>query len=244
MYLDLPAGNLATELGTVWVKIDMLKILPVERVLYLDADMLVRRSLEELWSTDLEGASIGAVADIALPMGHEGVPRGRYFNAGMLLIDVARARMHLPKLEARAHELKDSRLLDQDALNVHFAGDWTEVSPGWNAQGLGTYAEAADKDALALEDLKDPAIVHFTGPVHPKLVQVLNPWVQPYYTAKPWGYAGAPGHPFKNQWWDELKKTAWAEWQESSQYREMCEEEQRRAIQDSIAKFKTRVTCG
>ena len=240
MFLDLPAGSLARNLGTVWAKVDMLKILPVERVLYLDADMLVRRSLEELWSTNLEGSSIAAAMDVAFPMGHDGVPQRRYFNAGMLLIDLAKARMRLPELEARVHEMKDARFRDQDVLNMHFGGDWAEVSLSWNAQGLGTYAETVDRDAVALEDMKDPGLVHFTGPVHPELAVVLNPWVQPY-TAKPWGYAGAPGHPFKNQWWDVLKKTAWAEWQGSAQYREMCEGEQERAIEGSITELKTRV---
>jgi lipopolysaccharide biosynthesis glycosyltransferase len=240
MFLDLPAGSLARNLGTVWAKVDMLKILPVERVLYLDADMLVRRSLEELWSTNLEGSSIAAAMDVAFPMGHDGVPQRRYFNSGMLLIDLAKARMRLPELEARVHEMKDARFRDQDVLNMHFGGDWAEVSLSWNAQGLGTYAETVDRDAVALEDMKDPGLVHFTGPVHPELAVVLNPWVQPY-TAKPWGYAGAPGHPFKNQWWGVLKKTAWAEWQGSAQYCEMCEGEQERAIEGSITELKTRV---
>jgi lipopolysaccharide biosynthesis glycosyltransferase/predicted O-methyltransferase YrrM len=247
IFLDLPARSLATELGTTWAKVDMLKILPVERVLYLDADMLVRRSLQELWNTNLDGSSIAAAVDVGFPMGHDGIPRRSYFNAGMLLIDLAKTRMHLPELEARVHEMKDARFRDQDVLNVHFAGDWAEVSLSWNAQGLGTYAKPAsgsvDRDALSLEDMKDPGLVHFTGPVHPELAAVLNPWVQPY-TAKPWGYAGAPGHPFKDEWWGVLKKTAWAEWQGSPHYREMCEGEQQRAIQDSIAEFKTRVHCG
>ncbi|KAG1855675.1 glycosyltransferase family 8 protein [Suillus subalutaceus] len=206
VFLDLPTGSLAAVLGVTWAKVDMMKILPVERVLYLDADMLVRRSLEELWNTDLEGSSIGAAMDVGFPMGHDGVSRRRYFNAGMLLIDLAKARTRLSELEAR------------DVLNLHFAGDWTE--------GLGTYAEigSADRDILALGDMKDPGVVHFTGPVHPDLVAVLNPFVQPY-TSKPWGYAGAPGHPFKDEWWG---------WQGSTQYHEM-------SIQDSITKFETRV---
>jgi len=241
MFLDLPAESLATKLGIVWAKVDMLKILPVERVLYLDADMLVRRSLEELWSTDLEGSSIAAAVDVAFPVGHDGVPRRRYFNAGMLLIDLAKARMRLPELETRMQDMKDSRFRDQDALNMHFAGDWAEVSLSWNAQGLGTYAGGVGRETV--EEMKDPGLVHFTGPVHPELAVVLNPWVQPY-TAKPWGYAGAPGHPFKNHWWCVLKKTAWAEWQGSTQYREMCEREQKRAIQDSIAELKARVHYG
>ncbi|KAG2341696.1 glycosyltransferase family 8 protein [Suillus weaverae] len=242
VFLDLPTGSLTAELGISGAKIDMMKILPVERALYLDADMLVRRSLEELWSTDLEGSSIGAAMDVGFPMGHGGVSRGRYFNAGMLLIDLAKARTHLPELEARMRSTKESHYRDQDVLNVHFAGDWAEVNLSWNAQGLGTYAEigSADRDSLALGDMKDPGVVHFTGPVHPDLVAVLNPFVQPY-TSKPWGYAGAPGHPFKDEWWGALNETAWTGWQGSTQYHEMCEEEKQKAIQDSITKFETRV---
>ncbi|KAG0706874.1 nucleotide-diphospho-sugar transferase, partial [Suillus ampliporus] len=242
VFLNLPAESLAAELGAVWAKIDMMKILPVERVLYLDADMLVRGSLDELWNTDLEGSSIAAATDVGFPMGHDDVPRRRYFNSGMLLLDLATARKRLSELETRAREMKFARLRDQDVLNMHFAGDWAEVSLSWNAQGLGTYAEtsSADRDALTLETMKHPRVVHFTGPVHPDLEMVLNPWVQPY-TSKPWGYAGAPGHPFKNEWWGALNETAWAGWQGSTQYYGMCEEEKKKAIQVAITKFETRV---
>ena len=35
----------------------------LDRVIYLDADLIVRSSLAELWSTDLAGAALGAVED-------------------------------------------------------------------------------------------------------------------------------------------------------------------------------------
>ncbi|KAG1802209.1 uncharacterized protein HD556DRAFT_1533648 [Suillus plorans] len=211
VFLDLPTGSLAAELGVAWAKVDMMKILPVEQALYLDADMLVRRSLEELWNTTLEGSSIGAAMDVGFPMGHEGVSRRRYFNAGMLLIDLADARTHLSELAAR---------------------------------GLGTYAEisSADRDIPALGDMKGPGVLHFTGPVYPSLVVVLNPFVQPY-TSKPWGYAGAPGHPFKDEWRVSLNETAWAGWQggrDRHNTMRCCEGEKQKAIQDSIKKFETR----
>ncbi|KAG2158788.1 nucleotide-diphospho-sugar transferase [Suillus bovinus] len=202
----------------------MMKILPVEQALYLDADMLVHKSLEELWNTDLEGSSIGTAMDVGFPKGHD-----------------AKVRMHLSELEARVCEMKDASYHDQDVLNVHFAGDWAGVNLSWNAQGLGTYAEIglADRDTLALGDMKDPGVVHFTGPVHPDLVVVLNLFVQPY-TSKPWGYAGALGHPFKDKWC-ALNKTVWVGWQESTQYHEMCEGEKQKVIQESVKKFEIRV---
>ncbi|KAF9232962.1 glycosyltransferase family 8 protein [Melanogaster broomeanus] len=199
LFVELPQNSLTHKMGAVWAKIDMINSLPVQRVLYLDADTL-------LWSTDLKGRSLAAVPDVGCPLGHEGVPTGDYFNAGVLLIDLGKARSRLPELEARCSEMKNSRFYEQDALNVHFAG-------------LGTYAECAsgERKGLCLEKMKDPGIVHFTGPVHPSVAVVLNPYVQPY-TAKPWGYAGAPGHPFQRAWWDMLEKTAWKGWKETAGY--------------------------
>ena len=71
------------------------KILPqdVKKIIYLDGDMVVRHSIEELWNTEMERYAIGAVRDcdefseskdnrLPYPM-QEG-----YFNAGMLLINL------------------------------------------------------------------------------------------------------------------------------------------------------------
>ncbi|KZV96851.1 hypothetical protein EXIGLDRAFT_764918, partial [Exidia glandulosa HHB12029] len=112
---------------------------------------------------------------------------------------------------------------DQDALNIFFADEWLELDLRWNATGLGTYAKwsAPDRDATwshgELEKLHDdPAIVHFTGPVHPEMASVLNEYVQPW-TSKPWGYGGAPGNPFTEAWWSILELTAWAGYRNSSE---------------------------
>lgn len=101
---------------------------------------------------------------------------------------------------------------DQDLLNVHFRGEWHEVPLIWNAQGLGTYADGHSTDraqiAAQIEEMKaKPTLVHFTGPTNPDVEIVLNPWVQPY-TSKPWGYAGAPGHPFSEVWWEALREVS------------------------------------
>jgi len=64
----------------------------------------------------------------------------------------------------------------------------------------GTYADAParGRQTLNQEELLNPSIVHFTGPLHPTLAVVLDSYVQPY-TSKPWGYAGAPGNPYKEE---------------------------------------------
>ncbi|KAF8622025.1 hypothetical protein AX15_007315 [Amanita polypyramis BW_CC] len=122
MYLQPPMG-LASEMGVTWSKLDLHQIVPVERILYLDVDILVRHDLKELWETDLKGASIGAAVDIGYPMGHSGIKRGPYFNAGVLLMDLAKIRSSAAQLRATGAAHADSKHKDQDALNIHFEGD-------------------------------------------------------------------------------------------------------------------------
>lgn len=207
-FLPLPENSISRELGPVWAKLDLFEILPVERVLYLDADILVRDNLAPLWKTDLQDQALGAVPDVGHPMGHNTSEKRPYFNAGVLLMDLTKIReMGVVELLEKGTKMRNAKFHGQDALNDYFK-DWVPLSLRWNAQGLGTYASypSIDRELLNLEDMNDPAIVHFTGPVNPSLVEVLNPYVQPT-TAKPWGYLGSPGHPFSGEWWNALEKT-------------------------------------
>ncbi|KAF9066984.1 glycosyltransferase family 8 protein [Rhodocollybia butyracea] len=244
IFLPLLADSLGRELGPIWSKLDLAEILPVERVLYLDADILVRSSIEALWVTDLQGQSIAAAPDVGHPMGHDqNGDRKLYFNAGVLLLDVSRMRSQSAELKQVGRMMKDSKFRDQDALNVFYADQWTRLSLTWNAQGLGTYARypSSDRDLLRLldptMDTPNPAVVHFTGPVHPSLEEVLSLYVQPP-TAKPWGYLGAPGHPFQAQWWEVVERTAWKG--KKAQGKKATEAADK-ALSEAIQKFGERV---
>uniref|UniRef100_D8Q053 Glycosyltransferase family 8 protein n=1 Tax=Schizophyllum commune (strain H4-8 / FGSC 9210) TaxID=578458 RepID=D8Q053_SCHCM len=215
VFLESAEDDLCRTLGSAtWAKLDVVRRVPTERVLYLDADVLVMDDLAELWNTDLQGKAIGAAPDVGYPRGHPGLDLASahpaYFNAGVLLMDLTKMRSSASDLARLARSATDLHFKDQDVLNLHFAGDWIALSLKYNAQGLGTYASIVTpwRMLLDIDEMRDsPVIVHFTGPVQPSLVKVLNPWVQPY-TAKPWGYAGSPGHPFADAWWKVLERTA------------------------------------
>jgi lipopolysaccharide biosynthesis glycosyltransferase/predicted O-methyltransferase YrrM len=242
VFLPLPEGAPLREMGATWAKISMIDSLPVERVLYLDADTLVRADLHPLWNTDLGKQMIGAVSDVGHPMGHAGIAKGTYFNAGVLLMDLSKVRAILPRLFEVCMQYKESLHKDQDALNAVFRDDWFSLDLKWNAQGLGTYADhpSAERDALDLASMLDAAIVHFTGSVHPGMAEVLNPYVQPF-TAKPWGYAGAPGHPFADEWWSVAETTDWKGWRASDEFTEYCRIHRDEAMKAGIAAFKQKV---
>lgn len=243
MFLGLSGNSLATDMGPVWAKVDMLWILPVERALYLDSDVLVRGDLRPLWETDLQGKMVGAVTDVGYPLGHENMARQPYFNAGVLLMDLAKIRGSIDGAKGLASKMREAKFRDQDFLNTQFANEWIPLPLQWNAQGLGTYAglPSKDRDLLCLDDMNDPHIVHFTGPINPGLVEVLNPYLQPC-TAKPWGFIGAPGHPYAEEWWQVQERTAWSGMRASDQYRRLQEQNKEEAVRVAIQQFQEKVT--
>lgn len=242
VFIPLGDDGLGAFLGPVWAKVDLVNLLPVERVLYLDADILARGDVGGLWDTDLGEKLLGACPDVGFPLGHEEIERGPYFNAGVLLMDLTKIRREVQKLREVGKSMQSSRFVEQDGLNVHFRGAWKPLSLQWNAQGLGTYAElcTADRKKTNLHEMVNPILVHFTGPVSPSLPLVLNPYVQPC-VSKPWGYAKARGHPYAEEWWTALKETPWAEWVESEEYCTWYESEKAKAKEQALKEFEKAV---
>jgi lipopolysaccharide biosynthesis glycosyltransferase/predicted O-methyltransferase YrrM len=247
-FVELPEGSMGRRDGT-WAKIDALSHLPVERVLFLDSDILVRHDLGELWRVDLQGKMFAAARDIGLPMGHAAVPRQPYFNAGVLLVDLTRIRSRLASFLEFIETRAPTTYKDQDALNEFFHDEYLEINVEWNATGLGTYETMKDNDRAAawpngeLAALHQSAkIVHFTGPVHPSMSRILDEYNQPW-TSKPWGFAGAPGHPFADDWCKVLGKTAWRGWFESEEYKDEVARAESNIIEQGLQVFRDRIAA-
>ena len=238
VFIPINGDGLGASLGPVWAKVDLIDLVPVERALYIDADILARGDVGTLWDTDLGGKLLGACVDVGFPFGHEEIERGPYFNAGVLLMDLKKLRNEVPKLRDLAESMRSSKFKEQDVMNTHFRGAWKSLSLQWNAQGLGTYAEirTADRDAANLHEMANPILVHFTGPISPSLPLVLDPDKQPCFS-KPWGYLKARGHPFAEEWWAALKETPWKEWVESEEYRSWHESEKEKVKACGLKEF-------
>ena len=247
----------------LWAKLYMLmhlSLLPIERILYLDVDILVRRDLKDLWRTDIGGKPFGAVRDIAFPLGPPGLfednPGRSYCNTGVLLLNLLSIRQRLPEMTNAFATLSDSTMSkymykDQDFLNVFFP-DFYELDLMWNATGLGSYASWSptswacyERDITWPQGLAtlhdDPAIVHFNGPVHPTLSSVVNDVCQPWLS-KPWGYAGTPGNPFTEQWWEVLEKTAWKGIRQDKTFRESLILAKKAVVEDTLAELESRIS--
>lgn len=120
----------------------------VERLIYLDSDMMVIAPIENLWSTDLGGKTIGAVDDPWGPFISAGRdfqlnrdicdPADQYFNAGMLVIDMEKWRQAdiFSKLATFTENgVMDRVYYDQGFLNIVFRDDFHPIDRKWNVIG-------------------------------------------------------------------------------------------------------------
>lgn len=146
----------------------------IDSLLYIDADAVAVAPLDALFQLDLGDKALAAVDDylMAFPEKIErrqkriGLrPKGRYFNAGVLLFDWPKCSKAGALKRARdTFEKEPDRYLahDQDVLNVVFQDNWLALEPRFNAQtGI-------------LSFVGPPAIVHCTGRKKPW--QAVTPW--------------------------------------------------------------------
>jgi lipopolysaccharide biosynthesis glycosyltransferase len=168
----------------------------VDRVLYLDADIVVVGSIAPLWNTDLGGALMGAVD---IPGSDQGLRRlgmrieDGYFNAGVLLIDVEQWRATRAEISVidyiRANPERVS--YDQDALNACFRSRTKQLDYKWNVirpfyrEPLVLPLERAEIEAIR----RDAQIIHFNG------------------GSKPWSYFC--DHPRRAEYDRYLRMTEW-----------------------------------
>jgi lipopolysaccharide biosynthesis glycosyltransferase len=160
----------------------------LEWVLYLDCDMVVRGDLAPLWETELEGCCVGAVEDPFAASQHllELAEPARYFNSGMMLIDMRRWRTE--NVGARALEFaraNPERLLwaDQCALNAVLHRHWHPIEPKWNLMTprLGQLIDEKwhfNRDAARIGD--KAVILHFAGVTKPSFYMCEHPMRHEY----------------------------------------------------------------
>lgn len=139
---DLPLNRSHITRPEVYFRMAFASLLPdLDRILYLDSDILAQKDLQPLWETPLDGAYMAAVSE---PPSEGGFDYRRsigmtdptyYFNSGVLLMDLKKIRED--KIESLlfecGHAIKDKiRLQDQDIINVALEGKIKVLDPIYN----------------------------------------------------------------------------------------------------------------
>jgi|SRR5688500_16150282 len=163
----------------------------VERVLFLDPDLLILDDVAKVWETELGDCVIAAARDQAIPSSSS--PRGvkyrsklgvpddvPYFNAGVMLIDIARWKAL--DISARAYEYLERRgeradYFHQEALNAVLWNRWIRLDQKWNlVASLSGRSYGPYKD----DSIDAPGIVHFAGHFKPWRFRIGGPFAARY----------------------------------------------------------------
>lgn len=177
-----------------YFRLFMADVLPktVQKILYIDCDIIVDGSLDELWNMPFqEGKCIAALEELAI-IGDDGCRRmgyplsHSYFNAGVLLIHLERLRTFFSVDKAsdfiRKHHT-DIRYHDQDVLNALLFDKKQFFELKYNV--MDTYLihdtifptrYLQQRDAVL-----HPKIIHYTGYFKPWDTESKNPYTYKYY---------------------------------------------------------------
>lgn len=154
----------------------------VSRVIYLDGDTIVRRSLESFWSLDLKGKTIGVAPEPTADKKRRrnlGIADRHYFNAGVLLIDLDKWRERSVEQRVLDYCRTNADGLfanDQDALNVVLKDEAFYVPPALNScnsywlypfSWLNELMPGFCTESEYFEARNNPTIVHYLGEERP-----------------------------------------------------------------------------
>ena len=152
------------------------ELLPeLDKILYLDCDIIVRQDLAKLWNeTDLGNSYLAAIYEAAIEGQAErfralGCDPARYFNSGFLLMNLAQMRKdQVSEKLLEACRVPYLELPDQDALNQVCQGRVLPLSPLYNS--IRTFFIPQYKPDFVRqygeglwEQVQKEATIHYTG---------------------------------------------------------------------------------
>ncbi|MBP1564501.1 MAG: glycosyltransferase family 8 protein [Oscillospiraceae bacterium] len=176
MNIEVDRGSLSQ-----YARLFVSSVLPenLDRVLYLDCDIIINSSLKELWNTDLKGKTIGALMDAFSRKYRPNIglkDKDIMFNSGVMLIDLVKWKEQ--KIEDKLLKfISDKKGIiqqgDQGALNAVLSYDTYCFEPKYNSETVfydfnyremmiyrdppEFYSEEEINDAI-----NNPVIIHFT----------------------------------------------------------------------------------
>ena len=215
--LPMPKGLFLHISVATYYRLFISELLPshIDKVIYLDCDIVVRHSLEELWNTNLMDYAIGAVYQYNEWSDNENswdrlhIERKHgYFNAGVLLINLRYWRKF--NIQERFMNFIEEnftviRSHDQDVLNAVLSQSTFPLEYRWNLLPwlFDDYSAWTFPYDILLanvkKDIGDPYIVHFVN------------------TPKPW-QSGCT-NPFRSEYYKYLEYTPWKDFRPSFEFR-------------------------
>ena len=165
-----------------YYRLKISSLLPqVDRVIYMDCDVVVNHSLSELFNSDLGESAIAGVSDLNKRRVRK---NPTYVNAGMLIMDIANIRKYdLEKrfLDYTRKNIDHITCGDQEIINEVCKGEIKLLDESWNVQS----SNFVNRSSYTPE----PRIIHFVArrkPWHGGSLSVHRDLYFNYLQMTPW----------------------------------------------------------
>lgn len=182
----------------------------LDKVIYLDCDLVVCKDLKSLWETDVNDVAVAMAPDL-LCQDKETLSRlginNNYLNSGVIVMNLDYWRKHdvqnklLSYIINKGNELKYN---DQDALNAILQDERRQlpvkynVTPYYFKRNLDNYPKEMHEE---IRDARiDPVVFHYLGPVKPWSLGCYLPGKQlfkKYQKASGWRHCTIKKHVLK-----------------------------------------------
>lgn len=203
LFKDLPyMGDADNNSLAAYYRLLIPQVVPdsVEKILYLDCDIIVRDNFYELWSIDLDGFAFAAAEDAFIQI-DEFTKRlcyplsDSYYNSGVLLYNLTylREMQFGTRIEYYCQNFSERIVLyDQDIINAIYHGKIKRIPVKWNVMDSFLFREPWINPAYKEElenALVKPYIIHYTGALKPWFKECHNPYKEEYWSYRvlsPW----------------------------------------------------------
>ena len=193
----------ATE--TALLKFKLPELFPnLDKILYLDGDIIVRDNLASLYETDLGEHYVAAVRDLPQVLYQEQsigaeISGQEYFNSGVMLLNLKKMREMgcMQRLMEEKRKLENDSLMDQNIFNIVFQNSVIQLSFLYNACYINLVESARRYSMESLnrlydtyyqspdEIMQDIKVMHFSSKLKPWMfydVPLADEWI--YYYKK------------------------------------------------------------
>lgn len=156
----------------------------IDKILYLDSDLIVEKDLGELYATELEENYAAVAEDSCMHCQRDEYTAAvtHYFNSGIMLLNLKKMRQNnisAVLIEAKRNIYDDTQV-DQNILNMVFDGKVTRLPVRYNLSPYGIENTSINNINLKYgtqyetksELFSDAVIIHFSSAV--------KPWNDPY----------------------------------------------------------------
>jgi lipopolysaccharide biosynthesis glycosyltransferase len=180
----------------------------IDKIIYLDCDIIVRKSLEDLWETDINNYALGAVYQIAKETVYEiqrlgYPPKYGYFNAGVLLINLDYWRKHKISDKLISYLIDNYNVIkyhDQDALNAVLYKKCLMISCKWNMMSV-----YFSKDIFLIKDVYNGEIINeYKTYMNQLKIEMADPTLI-HFVSKPKPWDPYSVHPFRKEYYKYAK---------------------------------------